>query len=679
MGEPLKYDMSWDGHTGGNGSAARGCGSESIYKEASAHASCDELGLSTKERAAMKRFTTTNEGKPGSCGNLTTQAEEVTDSVHALYSVHSVDYRSRSNEGLEAQRLPQQGGGGNAHAKAKWASREEKDWRPEDGPAKRSKYVAPPACDADTEEVREEEFTTSRWFIDGTFIPDLRPPRGKMNSVHHADLLSCATPQKYFCQVCIKSGYASSFVFCNPVTGFVPPYNSIKVCELKAMVQDLTGDADAGFDEGDKKRFHKWGLSYDELLSRCCHECYGERFVEPESARSRSFFVNWGDSENFGPMSKAVWLTKPTAAWANICNKTQSFGHHSKRENQICVYIMNKALKTMDTDTSRDAAELFDIIMEQPGPVCLDPQISPDIFMLYRCARCSFAPLKLCDWVRSFKPEDTPMRPMEAEDTLDEWRCPASFHTAPTGFEGACLQKYGDGHGHGRVLVINRSEMGEFWNGEKYVTYFLGPDRSQEEEFLIQMLLAAKTLDKIPESKRVLVDGKFPAEDVVSAIEELNKACEKSHSDWAMCAGKRRCNYAEFKEKCPQRESYSCAPMWSFAAAGVSFKALYLPEETEVIDSGFKNDLLACLIAYHDFAGLQKPKNAGPKRNAYRYVQAAGPYYLQHRKAIPWDHPSVTGTALELLCTKSSLPTAVAHSIRQVPTALFGSGGLTEL
>jgi len=135
----------------------------------------------------------------------------------------------------------------------------------------------------------------------------------------------------------------------------------------------------------------------------------------------------------------------------------------------------------------------------------------------------------------------------------------------------------------------------------------------------------------------------------------------------AECRGLRSCNYDEFKEKCPHREPYSCDPRLSFAAGGVAFKALYVPVETEVIDSGFKSDLLACLIAYHDFAGLEKPKNAGPKRNAYWYVQAAGPYYLQNRKAIPWDHPDVTGAALGLLGTKSSQPTAPS-----------GSGGLTE-
>ena len=589
---------------------------------------------------------------------------------------------------LKAERLLKQRGGWTAHAKAKWGSREEKDWWPEDGPAKHSKYVAPPAFDADTEEVTEEEFTksmgTASCMIQGTSLPKLIPRPRNMQRVKHAVPLSkggaIATMQEYYCDFCKRfSGVASSFVFCVEATGQVLPFSiSKKVGELKETIYNLTGHADAGLDEEDTRKFHNMGLS--QTCVSCCYECYGEKFAEPASQRSKHFYINYGDGKN--PKKRL------TSAWGNIRKKRQGLGAHPKREDEICEYLMNKALKTMDEEMKITAKELFAIILEQPEFVALadwNPKLSDEIYLLYRCARCKMAPLKLCNWVRSVK-KDVALKEDSTMASTGDWRCAARYDKATVGKwdGGPCLQKWGDGHGHGRVLVIKRQDEGAFKNGSKYAMYFLGPDRSKEDEFVMTMLRAAVLLDKIPESKRVLVDGKFPAEDVVSAIEELNEACEKSLSVLAECRGLRSCNYDEFKEKCPHRESYlmrreSCAPLWFFAAAGVLFKALYVPEETEVIDSGFKNDLLACLIAYHDFAGLQKPKNAGPKRNAYWYVQAAGPYYLQHRKAIPWDHPSVTGTALELLCTKSSLPTAVAHSIRQVPTALFGSGGLTEL
>jgi hypothetical protein len=191
--------------------------------------------------------------------------------------------------------------------------------------------VAPPACDADTEEGTEEEFTKSRnpWFEEGTAIPELVPKRGNMNRVKHAVPLSyggaTCVPQEYYCDFCSKySGIASAFVVCHAATGKVPPHTisakvkelkhqvweltgfadagfepeaktsiSAKVKELKHQVWELTGFADAGFEPEAKTLFHNLGLS--ETCVSCCYECYGEKFVEPESARSRTYYVNYGD------------------------------------------------------------------------------------------------------------------------------------------------------------------------------------------------------------------------------------------------------------------------------------------------------------------------------------------------------------------------------------------------
>jgi len=138
------------------------------------------------------------------------------------------------------------------------------------------------------------------------------------------------------------------------------------------------------------------------------------------------------------------------------------------------------------------------------------------------------APLKLCNWVRSVKQADALKEDATMASTGD-WRCAARYDKATVGRwdGGACLQKWGDGHGHGRVLVIKRQDEGAFSNGSKYAMYFLGPDRNKEDEHIIQMLRAATLLEKIPESKRELVNGRLPAQDLVSAIEELNQACEK--------------------------------------------------------------------------------------------------------------------------------------------------------
>ena len=278
--------------------------------------------------------------------------------------------------------------------------------------------------------------------------------------------------------------------------------------------------------------------------------------------------------------------------------------------------------------------------------------------------------MKLCHWIRSVKPEAC-LKKDAAMAATGDWRCAARYDTV--GWEGgACLQKWGDGDGHGRVLVINREDGGVFTDGKKYAMYFLGPDRKPEDEFLIQMLRAATLLEKIPESQRVLVDGKLPAEDIVSAIEELNQSCEKSLQSLAECRNLRSCNHKEFKERCPHREPYCCDARLSFAAGGCPFKGLYVPKDTEVIDSGFKSDLLACMIAYHDFAGLEKPKKAGPKRNAYWYVQAAGPYWLENRKHMPWDHPAVSATALGLLGPVVNTQGLLGPSAGQ-PTAVFVS------
>jgi hypothetical protein len=198
----------------------------------------------------------------------------------------------------------QQGGGDTAHANAKWGDRRR---RPEDGPAKHANYVAPPAYQADTEEGTEEEFHKKRnpWYAEGTNIPELKHFSGSiakssnMNRVNHAVPLSyggaTCVPQEYYCDFCSKySGIASAFVVCHAATEKVPPHTiSAKVKELKHQVWELTGFADAGFEPEAKTLFHNLGLS--ETCVSCCYECYGEKFVEPESARSRTYYVNYGD------------------------------------------------------------------------------------------------------------------------------------------------------------------------------------------------------------------------------------------------------------------------------------------------------------------------------------------------------------------------------------------------
>ena len=65
------------------------------------------------------------------------------------------------------------------------------------------------------------------------------------------------------------------------------------------------------------------------------------------------------------------------------------------------------------------------------------------------------------------------------------------------------------------------------------------------------------------------------------------------------------------------------------------YKALYVPPETPVINKDYRDDLLACLCAFHDFSEIEKPKKAGAKRDAFYWCQAAGPYWIENRKAPP--------------------------------------------
>ena len=212
-----------------------------------------------------------------------------------------------------------------------------------------------------------------------------------------------------------------------------------------------------------------------------------------------------------------------------------------------------------------------------------------------------------------------------------DWRCAIRYHwDEKTHTGGACLTKWTHGGGTGRAIVINR-DWGDWTDGKKVEIFLIGDDITQEEDHVLQLLRAANLIQVLPES--INKDDPIPKSQLLVAIEQLNAKCSESLIRLAECRTVRGVVYEDFKARCPTKEPYACDARLSFAHGGQLFKALYIAPETPAVPAEFRADLISCLCAYHDFSMATRPKRAGPKRDAFDFVQQAGPYWLEHGKA----------------------------------------------
>ena len=186
------------------------------------------------------------------------------------------------------------------------------------------------------------------------------------------------------------------------------------------------------------------------------------------------------------------------------------------------------------------------------------------------------------------------------------WRCAAKYD------EAACLYKWGDGDGTGRVFIL--TDLDEIQTGKKYECLFLG-DVSAEHDHIINMLRAATLL------KQSQFDTDKEA--LLKAIHALNEKCEESLIHLAECRNIRACTEADVRAKCSY-VAYCEDERLSIKNAGEVFKALYLPKDTPVMASDRLDELLRIMAMYINWADV-KPKKSGEAKRAWDKIDQASP------------------------------------------------------
>ena len=429
-------------------------------------------------------------------------------------------------------------------------------------------------------------------------------------------------------QACDKcdctSPVAAAFVQCF-ADGEVPAAAvSKKIMEAKIAIEDHIGDEGLKASAQANRDFTNSGLRGE--VYNYCYKCYGKAFKGSED-----YYVTTVDGQ-----TKEAVPPKLKAEWYNLRKRRSARGRVCGKEDDIIDYLLTKAERNLRGDANaakrQDLNDVLERIKEQPEVVRAsdwNPMLSPDVWMLYRCAKCFMAPVQLSHWIRAIEPGEA--HKDGNVEAKGDWRCAIRYHwDDKTCTGGACLTKWTHGGGTGRAIVINR-EWGEWTDGKKVEIFLIGSDITQEEDHVLQLLRAANLIQVLPES--IKKGEPIPKSQLLDAIEKLNARCSESLMRLAECRTVRGVVYEDFKERCPTKEPYACDARLSFAHGGQLFKALYIAPETPAVPAEFRADLISCLCAYHDFSMATRPKRPGPKRNAYDFVQEAGPYWLEHGKA----------------------------------------------
>ena len=143
-------------------------------------------------------------------------------------------------------------------------------------------------------------------------------------------------------------------------------------------------------------------------------------------------------------------------------------------------------------------------------------------------------PLYQSEWLRMVEPSHE--NEAGQLETNGCWRCAIKYApaTATTDWKGgACLQKWGDGDGQGRVLVL-KHDADEFQDDRLYTVFLLGPDTNQKDYFIVTLLKCATLLDQ--------TKGKTDTSSLLEGLVALNEECSNKLGSLAICRTVRTCN-----------------------------------------------------------------------------------------------------------------------------------------
>ena len=334
-----------------------------------------------------------------------------------------------------------------------------------------------------------------------------------------------------------------------------------------------------------------------------CYKCYGEQFKQNEN-----YYIKPPDAT-----TGAGWCL--SSEWWNMQKKRRQ---DNKREDKIMDYKYAQALKWLEKHGAYDEhlvemEKTYEIIKKKPNVLAAadwNPIVGPGLIMVFRCPSCHISPIRLEKWLRMVCPHTK-----EDEEGLTEsggkrghWRCVAKYST------GACLYKWEDNKGVGRVLIL--TDIDDLKCGCKYECCLLG-EVSAEVDHILNMLRAAKLLKT--------AKWQTTKEDLLEAIRQLNDECEKQLITFGECRNIRACNMQDVQEKCTYKP-YCEDERLSIKNGGEIFKALYLPPETPVIGPDRLDELLVIMAMYVNWEAV-KPKNSGEMKNAWYKINEA----MQHR------------------------------------------------
>ena len=352
------------------------------------------------------------------------------------------------------------------------------------------------------------------------------------------------------------------------------------------------GEHDPDEDEGNES-FEKAKKSCRALQNKdvqnLCFRCYGKKFKDNE---------DWAISTKNGGMSL-------TSGWFNLQKKRRG---ENKKEDCIMEYKWSQAVKWMEEAGATDAQWIdmertYEAIKKKPIVLAAadwNPIVGPGVILVFRCPDCHIAPVRLEKWMKMVSPgsDEYATGLTQQGGSKSHWRCAAKY------VKGACLYKWTDSTGVGRVLVL--TELSDMTCGQEYECLFLG-NISKENDHIIGMFRAATLLKK--------AQWDTAKKSLLNAIHELNNDCEQQLIHLAECRNIRSCTMDDVEIKCSYKP-YCEDKRLSIESGGEIYKALYLPPETPVI-SEERLDRLLCIMAMYVDWNAVKPKNAGEAKNAW--------------------------------------------------------------
>ena len=244
-----------------------------------------------------------------------------------------------------------------------------------------------------------------------------------------------------------------------------------------------------------------------------------------------------------------------------------------------------------------------------------NPKLGDDVFLLYACKKCGYAPLKQHHWYRCVKIKylDDAGQTVTGTDH-GYWVCA----------NRNCLAQWSWGEdGAYRVLVLpeetaqmktiepEEGQPREEWHRVVY----LGK-ATADEEHTITILKSAQVMK--------LVDGDGQAinidDAIVAAIEKLNEEADKKLIELECC---RRLQAGSAKDLV---EKYGWQPYCenqskSIGAANISYNALKTGKTTPMIADAFRQRVLNALVCFYDFTAMEKPETPSLRRAWRQAIQ----------------------------------------------------------